>query len=567
MCYGSDGRRCGPARGEVRGVVPASGRAAAAAADGGRGPGSGPRRDPGGGRAAGVSESDVSARAWPSWRPARSRWAGSAGPAGAARRLVGPGSGAAVGAAGAGRAGRAGDPMSPLRWTTKSTRNARRRADPARVTGSAPDTVGRPAARGRASACRPTPRPSRAASTPTATPSSATSTSRPATHRDAGQPVISVDTRRRNSSATYKNGGRQWRPDGRAGPGQRPRLPRPRSWARPIPYGIYDLAANTGWVTVGTDHDTAAFAVESIRRWWHARGRHATRTPTRLLITADAGGSNGYRTRAWKTELAALAAETGLAITVCHLPPGTSKWNKIEHRLFSPHHHELARPAPDQPRRHRAVHRRDHHPHRPDRPRRTRHRHLPHRHQDQRRAASPPCPSPATTSTATGTTPCPPPAAPRAAGEHPARTARAAGIDRDILRHPALTGMSRDQLDDLTGHSPTPRPCSVNTAAVTGAAATAAAPPAPARHPEAHDPPTGSSPPSSTSAKPSPRPYSPNSSASTEARSPAPSPKPAHSSTNTDTPHPPPPPDSTPDRHHAYIAHTDQQRQQIKSAC
>ena len=102
-----------------------------------------------------------------------------------------------------------------------------------------------------------------------------------------------------------------------------------------IPYGVYDLAADTGWVSVGTDHDTAAFAVETIRRWWQAAGPTAYPHATRLLITADGGGSNGYRTRLWKTELAALAADTGLAITVCHLPPGTSKWNKIEHRLFS----------------------------------------------------------------------------------------------------------------------------------------------------------------------------------------------------------------------------------------
>ncbi len=102
-----------------------------------------------------------------------------------------------------------------------------------------------------------------------------------------------------------------------------------------IPYGIYDLAADAGWVSVGTDHDTAAFAVESIRRWWRGCGRQQYPHATRLLITADAGGSNSYRTRAWKTELAALAAEAGLAVTVCHFPPGTSKWNKIEHRLFA----------------------------------------------------------------------------------------------------------------------------------------------------------------------------------------------------------------------------------------
>jgi hypothetical protein len=107
------------------------------------------------------------------------------------------------------------------------------------------------------------------------------------------------------------------------------------SAGKAIPYGVYDVTANTGWVNVGTDHDTAAFAVESIRRWWSARGSQDYPDARRLLITADAGGSNGYRTRAWKAELAALAEQTGLEITVCHFPPGTSKWNKVEHRLFS----------------------------------------------------------------------------------------------------------------------------------------------------------------------------------------------------------------------------------------
>ena len=102
-----------------------------------------------------------------------------------------------------------------------------------------------------------------------------------------------------------------------------------------IPYGIYDITRDSGWVNVGTDHDTSVFAVESIRRWWRARGREDYPGAARLLITADAGGSNSCRYRVWKSELAALAAETGLAITVCHFPPGTSKWNKIEHRLFS----------------------------------------------------------------------------------------------------------------------------------------------------------------------------------------------------------------------------------------
>ncbi len=102
-----------------------------------------------------------------------------------------------------------------------------------------------------------------------------------------------------------------------------------------MPYGVYDITGNTGWVSVGTDHDTAAFAVESVRRWWNAAGSSDYPLARRLLINADVGGSNGYRTRAWKAELAAFALETGLAVTVCHFAPGTSKWNKVEHRLFS----------------------------------------------------------------------------------------------------------------------------------------------------------------------------------------------------------------------------------------
>ena len=143
-----------------------------------------------------------------------------------------------------------------------------------------------------------------------------------------------------------------------------------KALGKAVPYGVYDVAANAGWVNVGTDHDTAAFAVESIRRWWNAMGRAAYPRARRLLVTADAGGSNGYRTRAWKTELAAFALEAGLAITVCHFPPGTSKWNKIEHRLFSPITlNWRGRPLTS----HEVIvehHRRHHHPHRADRPRR-----------------------------------------------------------------------------------------------------------------------------------------------------------------------------------------------------
>ena len=142
-------------------------------------------------------------------------------------------------------------------------------------------------------------------------------------HRDAGEPVISVDTKKKELVGPYKNNGREWRPAGD------PEQVKVHDFLDPTlgkanPYGVYDLAANTGWVSVGTDHDTAAFAVNTIRSWWQATGRHTYPEATRLLISADGGGSNGSRTRAWKTELAALAAQTGLAITVSHLPPGTS---------------------------------------------------------------------------------------------------------------------------------------------------------------------------------------------------------------------------------------------------
>jgi hypothetical protein len=153
-------------------------------------------------------------------------------------------------------------------------------------------------------------------------------------HRDAGQPVISVDTKKKELVGNYHNGGREWRPAGEPVHVKDHDFP-DLELGKAIPYGIYDLAADAGWVNVGTDHDTAAFAVESIRRWWNDAGRAAYPAARRLLITADSGGSNSSRTRAWKHELAALALQTGLQITACHFPPGTSKWNKIEHRLFS----------------------------------------------------------------------------------------------------------------------------------------------------------------------------------------------------------------------------------------
>ena len=155
-----------------------------------------------------------------------------------------------------------------------------------------------------------------------------------ADHQRGQAPVVSVDTKKKELVGDYKNNGQEWMPQGTPERVQVHDFPDPRV-GKAIPYGIYDVAANTGWVSVGQDHDTSAFAVATLRRWWTSVGQIAYPAADRLLICADGGGSNGYRVRAWKAELAALATETGLAITVCHLPPGTSKWNKIEHRLFS----------------------------------------------------------------------------------------------------------------------------------------------------------------------------------------------------------------------------------------
>ena len=149
-----------------------------------------------------------------------------------------------------------------------------------------------------------------------------------------GQPVISVDTKKKELVGEFKNTGKQWRPK------DNPDLVRVHDFLIPengkaIPYGVYDLTRNAGWVSVGIDHDTASFAARTILRWWRKMGHPVYPRANALLITADAGGSNGPRVRLWKWELQQLANRTGLSITVCHFPPGTSKWNKIEHRLFS----------------------------------------------------------------------------------------------------------------------------------------------------------------------------------------------------------------------------------------
>ena len=149
----------------------------------------------------------------------------------------------------------------------------------------------------------------------------------------AGQPVISVDTKKKELVGAFANKGREWRPRGQPEAVQIHDFPDPAQ-GKVAPYGVYDLTANEGWVSVGIDHDTAEFAAESIRRWWREMGQRLYPKAQRLLITADAGGSNGSRVRLWKVALQRLATEVGLELWVCHFPPGTSKWNKIEHRMF-----------------------------------------------------------------------------------------------------------------------------------------------------------------------------------------------------------------------------------------
>jgi hypothetical protein len=225
-----------------------------------------------------------------------------------------------------------GDPASPLRWTCKSTRELAQ-ALTAQGHPVSDDTVGRLLREQGDRLQR------------------AVKTLAGAQHadRDAqfrylnqqakvqladGQPVVSVDTKKKELVGRYASGGREWQPTGEPEQVNVHDFPDPKV-GKAIPCGIYDLGRNSGWVRVGTDHDTAAFAVATLRRWWEQVGRATYPRADRLLVTADAGGSNGYRVRAWKTELAGLAAETGLQLTVCHLPPGTSKGNRIEHRLFS----------------------------------------------------------------------------------------------------------------------------------------------------------------------------------------------------------------------------------------
>ena len=225
-----------------------------------------------------------------------------------------------------------GDPESPLRWTTKSTS---RLAEELTVRGheAAPRTVARLlketgySLQGNTKTIEGKQHPDRDAQFRYIN-------ELVVAFQAHGDPVISVDTKKKELVGNYANGGAEWEPKGA------PRRTNVHDFpdtelGKAVPYGVYDVTADTGWVNVGTDADTGQFAVESIRRWWHAVGGTAYPNATRVLITADSGGSNGSRLRLWKTELASFAAETGLEITVLHLPPGTSKWNRVEHRLFS----------------------------------------------------------------------------------------------------------------------------------------------------------------------------------------------------------------------------------------
>jgi Rhodopirellula transposase DDE domain len=224
-----------------------------------------------------------------------------------------------------------GDPESPLRWTTKSVRNLAEAMSAAGHRVSPPTVAKLLKAEGfslqaNAKTIEGGQHPDRDAQF-------GYLNDRVREHQRAGCPVISVDTKKKELVGKFKNGGREWQPKGK------PEQTNVHDFldtdlGKAIPYGVYDVGADAGWVSVGTDHDTAQFAVATIRTWWRTTGSGAYPT-ARLLICADGGGSNGYRTRLWKTELAHLANDTGLDITVCHLPPGTSKWNKIEHRLFS----------------------------------------------------------------------------------------------------------------------------------------------------------------------------------------------------------------------------------------
>ncbi len=225
-----------------------------------------------------------------------------------------------------------GDPMCPLRWTSKSTGNLADALDAKGHQVSA-DTVGR-LLRAMDYSLQATAKQIEGRQHPDRDAQFVYLTNQVGEHLRGGQPVISVDTKKKEVVGQRANGGQEYQPKGRPERVDVHDFPDPEV-GKAIPFGVYDIAANEGFVVVGDDHDTAAFAVATIGRWWDMVGSVAYPDAGRLLITADAGGSNGYRVRLWKVELGRLAARAGIDITVCHFPPGTSKWNKIEHRLWS----------------------------------------------------------------------------------------------------------------------------------------------------------------------------------------------------------------------------------------
>lgn len=316
-----------------------------------------------------------------------------------------------------------GDPMSPLRWTVKSTRTLA--AELARAGHRiSPDTVG-DLLREEGFSLQANAKTLEGSQHPDRDAQFRYLNEQARSYRDAGQPVISVDTKKKEFVGDFKNSGRQWRPAGEPVPVNVHDFADPQL-GKAVPYGIYDLTANTGWVNVGTDHDTAAFAVESIRRWWHGQGQAAYPRAARLLITADAGGSNGYRTRSWKLELARLAADR----TDDHRVPPTTRHIEVEQDrapALLAHHHELERPPADQPRSHRAVDRRNHHPHRTAGQSRTRHQHLPDRSPHQRRGDGRPAADPARVPGRLELCTAPPPITRNSGGPGPADAGSGAG--------------------------------------------------------------------------------------------------------------------------------------------
>jgi len=225
-----------------------------------------------------------------------------------------------------------GDPMSPLRWTAKSTRELARALTAAGHAASS--TLVRELLGLLGFSLQAPAKTIEGRQHPDRDGQFRYLNGQAQAHLEAGQPVVSVDTKKKELVGEYANGGKEFQPQGQPERALVHDFPDP-DMPKAVPYGVYDIGSNEGWVSVGDDGDTAAFAVASIRTWWQTMGAARYPDATRLMITADAGGSNGYRVRMWKTELAKLAAETGLDVTVCHYPPGTSKWNKIEHRMFS----------------------------------------------------------------------------------------------------------------------------------------------------------------------------------------------------------------------------------------